>query len=351
MKQLVIIGNGFDKAHGLPTSYSEFIQHYLMKCYSEACDNNGGYSDDNLEFFLSTQFSEDHNGKSIEKYYALLRECKANFKNKFLERIISKVNQRYWVDIEMDYFDMLSVLGDQFLRRSKNTRLIKALNEDLQGIKVLLQNYLNEIVEPIIRETKLYFLNEFQIINNRRESNEETLFLNFNYTSTLDAYVNELDNTKCIYIHGKLNQPKNPIIFGFGDEQHKKYELIESLNENLFLKNIKTFKYLLTNNYRDLTMFLESFDEAILPDEEFEVSIFGHSCGMSDGTLLNHIFDRDNCKGISIYYHKNQEDFIERSNEISRHFKSKNKNNLRLRINPFEDSKPCPQYEDLLDVK
>ena len=49
MNRLVIIGNGFDLAHGLPTSYKHFIDDY----WKTVCDTNGTkkikYNDDLIE--------------------------------------------------------------------------------------------------------------------------------------------------------------------------------------------------------------------------------------------------------------------------------------------------------------
>ena len=44
MNRLVIIGNGFDLAHGLPTSYKDFIDDYWKNAIQELYDNNK-YSD------------------------------------------------------------------------------------------------------------------------------------------------------------------------------------------------------------------------------------------------------------------------------------------------------------------
>ena len=57
-----------------------------------------------------------------------------------------------------------------------------------------------------------------------------------------------------------------------------KYE--DEKNNDLF-KHIKSFEYLKTKNYSLLTRFVES--------EDFQVHIYGHSCGLSDRTMLNQI--------------------------------------------------------------
>lgn len=44
MNRLILIGNGFDLAHGMKTSYNDFILWYLKKCFEEAY-RKGSYSD------------------------------------------------------------------------------------------------------------------------------------------------------------------------------------------------------------------------------------------------------------------------------------------------------------------
>ena len=57
-------------------------------------------------------------------------------------------------------------------------------------------------------------------------------FVNFNYTNTFENYIDKLKNSDLIYIHGKLNDVDNKIIFVFGDEIDSNYRKIEDLNLN-----------------------------------------------------------------------------------------------------------------------
>ncbi|WP_160070260.1 AbiH family protein [Sphingobacterium bovisgrunnientis] len=44
MNRLIIIGNGFDLAHGLPTSYSHFIKYIWSNIFKYSKDNDYKYS-------------------------------------------------------------------------------------------------------------------------------------------------------------------------------------------------------------------------------------------------------------------------------------------------------------------
>ncbi|OFX29710.1 MAG: hypothetical protein A2W92_13655 [Bacteroidetes bacterium GWA2_42_15] len=166
--------------------------------------------------------------------------------------------------------------------------------------------------------------------------------MNFNYTKTLEFYTNRNFRTKnnLINIHGELVNLSNPIIFGYGNEMDPNYERIENLNNNEFLKNIKSFGYFQSSNYQDIIRFIDS--------ENFTVKILGHSCGLSDRILLNTIFEHPNCKAIKIYYYQKSEtenDYFEKTQEISRHFKASGKGNMRTKIVPFEKCQPLLPYK------
>ena len=144
--------------------------------------------------------------------------------------------------------------------------------------------------------------------------------MNFNYTDTAQLYA---DSVKCrvINIHGELNNQSNPIIFGYGDELDDDFREIEKTNDNDFLENIKSIHYNKTKNYRQLLEFLL--------DGIYQVFTMGHSCGNSDRTLLNAIFEHPNCISVKPFYHQREyrDDYIDIIKNISRNFT--NKQNMR----------------------
>jgi hypothetical protein len=171
-----------------------------------------------------------------------------------------------------------------------------------------------------------------------------TLIINFNYTNLIDTYMSKLfpgydNNENCVNIHGQINDPKNKIIFGFGDEYDDNYKLIEKLNDNRYLDNVKSINYSLTKNYKNILKFIE--------DDEYQVFIMGHSCGISDKTLLQTLFEHKNCKSIEIYYHKideSSDNYLDISKNISRIFTDKYK--LRKIVVNKEDSSPLLKYNN-----
>ena len=141
------------------------------------------------------------------------------------------------------------------------------------------------------------------------------------------------------FIHGKLgNVLENKINFGFGDEMDDDYKAIENLNENEYLKNFKSFQYLQNSNYNDLLRYIDS--------ERFQVIVMGHSCGLSDRTLLNTIFEHTNCRSIKVFYHLKEDgtdNYTEIIQNISRHFNKKKL--MREKIVNKTFCKPLPQIQ------
>lgn len=165
---------------------------------------------------------------------------------------------------------------------------------------------------------------------------DRVMLLNFNYTKTADMYMpNDDYHFPINHIHGHLDNPDSAI-FGYGDELDNKYQEISSLNNNELLKNIKSIRYLEDVNYRNVLEFVES--------APYQIYIMGHSCGTSDRTLLNTLFEHPNCVSIKPFYYQNdegQDNYIEIVQNISRNFSNAQK--MRDRVVNKTFCQPLPQ--------
>jgi hypothetical protein len=247
-----------------------------------------------------------------------------------------------WVDVEIDFFHVLK----DVLRIGKG---LDKYNTQFGFLKKELENYLSKIQENAIINinkelidcfTEPIFKNEVVTVKLKEdEKPKNTYFLNFNYTNTLEDYIkkcNSIIHSTHNQIHGKLNSPENPIVFGFGDEFDHDYIEYEKYNDNSIYKHVKSFDYLKTDNYFSLIRFIDS--------ASFQVHIYGHSCVFSDRTMLNQIFENQNCKSIKIFYYQNSEnenDYTEKTYEISRHFRDKSL--FRKKMVPFNLCSKMPQ--------
>lgn len=357
MNRLIIIGNGFDLAHGIKTSFNDFISDYFCTAVNSFY-NNGSYSDVLLEINFKVNYhSFSKTPKPVNKetvYEAANRLIKTrdiNFKfhSLLLERIYSRASILKWVDIEIEFFNVL-IDTKQGHKGANQGDAIKKVNEQLEFLKIKLIDYLSE-QEEIFNNTsiKSQLANSFreeikkhEIVTVSLENDklpDNLYFLNFNYTNTFEDYYEICKRhipSNFNYIHGNLSGKYGKPIFGFGDEFDKKYLEFEDEKNNDLFKHIKSFEYLQTKNFYELTRFIES--------NSFQTHIYGHSCGISDRTMLNQIFEHENCKSIKIFYHKineEQNDFTNKTYEISRHFKDKIM--LRKKLVPLELSRAMPQ--------
>lgn len=195
---------------------------------------------------------------------------------------------------------------------------------------------INNLVDNIVTE------NSINKSMNPRIKNY-TIFLNFNYTNIEDYYVKELkdafpDEVKSIHIHGELNNAINPVIFGYDDEKDVEFNEIKNSFDSGYSENVKTINYIITGNYNELVKFIEN--------NEYEVYVLGHSCGISDRTILSKIIDTDNCKSIKIYYYVkdgNSTDHKDKVINISRMFP--------LNTNIINKIVPQDKCEELSNIK
>lgn len=418
MNRLVIIGNGFDLAHGLKTKYSDFIDDFWSNVLYDFKPPQHKANKSIIN--LNIDFTKSHNLIDYEKLKQEIEEI-SSFKkfNEFKEKynlfspnrnIISLIfkndffssicysKKENWVDIESEYYYQLKEIAkeknpyiskkDEEFWLSKKEQRVKKLNDEFEQIKQLFEKYLKDKIEPLVRNKSLdlpnilpfcyrdeekleKFFKEFslsdykdlkQYIEKFRGLHTEQIeqniilgnlpfnavFLNFNYTSSLSNYkITQTSFVKEIQIHGKIDDKNNKMNFGFGDEMDDDYKMIENLNENEYLRNFKSFGYSQNSNYKDLLNFIDS--------EKFQVYIMGHSCGISDRTMLNTIFEHNNCRSIKIFYHQWKDEngqlhdnYTEIVQNISRHFNEKKL--MREKVVNKSLCVPLPQIKNDLQL-
>ena len=364
MNRLVIIGNGFDMAHGFKTSYKDFINWYCNQRVDAFVGNVTKVSKDSLCKFIIKDKSElscwnvfsfqnsnfkDINGDRTISGYDIIQNIKNDSEDfifecsQFLSTLLQSIEAKGWVDIENDYYQLLK----KCIENPQCGYSINDLNTQLAFLQGKLVEYLRTIDinkdRNDLQEAMVDYFDPADFSTEGRQKAQDNLgldfadfdrefidyeelqrlvpkrimLLSFNYTETARRYNNF--NITHNYIHGELVKPES-IIFGYGDELDKDYQDILDRNDNELLKNVKSVKYLETRHYKDMLEFLMS--------APFQVLIMGHSCGNSDRTLLNTVFEHENCVSIKPFYHKwedGSDNYLELVQNISRNF-----TNMRL---------------------
>lgn len=231
MNKLILVGNGFDLAHSLPTSYKHFLNHFWKNI-------SANYKEENYKNFImvnekyhrilnfkkdATDFkSFEQNIKEYANHYSYyyneldkicFTENNTNpktifkFNNDFFKKINEKNNIENWVDIENEYYLELkritklnfSHLDDNENKTERKKQVLK-LNKEFEQIKYLLIRYLRENVlekfdlEKIVSEKD--FLGMYTIFKpnsslNNNEWNEKEFKSTSDYKHIKDIYAKE----------------------------------------------------------------------------------------------------------------------------------------------------------------
>lgn len=417
MNRLIIVGNGFDIAHNLPTRYKQFIDWYfntfndrIRKCSSievgdELCSLRltGTCNYDSFNRLLRFEGIANDELNRLKGYSRLVRITESGL----LKEIVYSMQTKNWVDLEQDYYNLLIRKGENSIEYLTKT---DKLNKDLECLKRHLFDYLqlicgdiehsfkcipsmtDLIMAPIRKEDiavsslelwerhvddrmKLTYdemcdrllgynldggaywkLNAFiesgkaslgyegNMEENAKIPNayyipERTMLLNFNYTDIADQYLPKGNSSFEInHIHGSLENVDS-MIFGYGDELDENYKNLENKNDNEYMRNMKSIRYQETDNYRRMLSFIES--------APYQIFILGHSCGISDRTLLNTLFEHKNCASIKPFYHHDgvRDNYNDIIASISRNFTDMKK--MRDRVVNKTYCQPLPQAKTI----
>ena len=350
MNRIVLIGNGFDLAHGLKTSYSDFIAWYFTQCGNSLLRETGREFSDGLCSFKMHDGVEPANWalafqgwhfkrenpfipwNGIKAFLAAYEDhdfCKVSFLSPLLKKVWEQTISLGWVDIEKEYFSLLK--EERLTMKGEIERPdYKELNGKLDILRNKLIEYLISESEkecPVIDKIKNIIYRptqgrevsvSFKKSLNRKTIEDiaphRTMLLNFNYTKTPEQYLIPSSNVEVNYIHGTLDNPES-VIFGYGDELDTSFKKLQDMDDNECMRHIKSIRYLETDNYRRMLEFIET--------TAFQIVILGHSCGNSDRTLLNTLFEHRNCVSIKPYYYVKEDgtdNHLEMIQNISRNF-------------------------------
>lgn len=243
--QLFIIGNGFDRAHNLPTTYWDF-RKYLEDMHPEFL-----YSFEQ-EYYIYPN-SDDEAKKII-----LWNELETNLAN-ISEDVI--VEQAVSIEMGLDGGDV--GIEDTLYYHFK----------DKYGYITLLTKYMKQWIRTIrIQDNTI----KTSLIN----SINDAIYITFNYTSVLENNYG-IDVNRVIHIHGSLSQRDDDPVLGHGNKDRierirkKRYQA-----ENIFSeKEISIYRAIedyYNHTYKDITRYMPRLD-LLLSRNIDEISVIGHS--------------------------------------------------------------------------
>lgn len=398
MNDIIILGNGFDLAHGLATGYKDYVRAMLIDSLREKI-NRLEYQDSpfripecpeiyrtpsdevNLSFLYYGY--ELENEPLINLYRDTAKYHKYSLPD-LISHIIEDFENKGWVDLEGTYFSLLTRILAQ--EKFDQARVI-ALNEQMESLRKSLCQYLNKVTPTelsdyinghfiSIREGYI-MMAERQLKQNRetlRASDKQAIdtpernndqndaleivrrlsgitVLTFNYTDTCEAlYKDTLTiNTGDLPLRIAHYLPAEgiPPTFIYIHGSLKEKDIVLGYGDETTDK----FRELEDANDNELTKYFKSFYYMqnsryrqffeVLERGPFRLHLMGHSCGLSDRVLLSSIFNHPNLEDVKIYYHargENENDYFQLCQNISRHFHDKHA--MRLKILPCKGDDP-----------
>lgn len=342
-KDVLIIGNGFDLYHKLPTRYIDFL--FLVKNWSDFFDDYNRSLREKIEDLEYKKFNItlDEYGKLTNdslRDFAKYAKSFNNDKIQTLNVIISKnawiqyfIKSEYekegWIDFETEIEKVLTIIEHFFTIDVDNCvgklfsnvvnptiyEIIKILmnvtdsfplklglynKTDVEKIKYgnVKRNLIEELkidLNKLIDALKIYMEEFVEKINTPYYSEQiknlnDINLLTFNYTNTY-SYIYENVNT-IHYVHGSLED--NNIVLGASGED------FENLDYVYFQKYFQRIQKKTGALYKKwIGKAKESYT-----DREIHVYIMGHSLGMTDKDILADFFyNNKNVSDITIFYH------------------------------------------------
>lgn len=346
--RILMIGNGFDLAHSLPTKYTDFLawiqaiqyitnyenaskdvlfEDFKMKICEESkvlqdeirtlleknfIDEIGEYSKEILEcisenhwiqYFMEIRESMSENWidfeAEISEVIQMLQEDMKNktFKDAYLESIEIKYFHKKFINVPQEIKMIDGKQVHSFITAS-HKNLHDILLKDLDRLIRCLEIYLEEYVSKI----------EINSISNQIEELQPNKVLSFNYTSTYQKiYENNIEKIEYDYIHGKADinnsiESDNMILgideYLCGEDKNKHTEYIQFKKFYQRIHKETGSIYLnwldeIYENYKEGVERERSISPAqrrMLPNEFFykqnELFIFGHSLDKTDGDVI-----------------------------------------------------------------
>lgn len=334
---VLVIGNGFDLAHGLPTRYMDFLE--FIEKYKE-------YYDDSL---IDSDFT------NITVYFKNLKENRSDIYNE-INNLINEnrwihhflmlkdknllENKQTWIDFESEISKVVKVFETVKKRFNNNSysefnvvrlndyefEILHYVLEDGIELSVMdciftlgqIEAYIKKLeydLERLIRSLEIY-LNHYVKLNYSNALNKIDFInklkvdyvLTFNYTSTYEC-VYDTSKVKFDYIHGKANVEHDlsacNLVLGIDE-----YLNTDERNKNVEFIRFKKFYQRIYKGtgclYKDwISFYLEQKVKNYNSQRKLNLYFIGHSLDVTDKDILKELIL---CEGANttIYYH-NQE--------------------------------------------
>lgn len=276
---ILVLGNGFDIAHGLPTSYIDFL-HFLSNWEVQKI---GDPKKDYEMEYVKVAKSQKKDAYS---------KCINNMWYKYFKKQMGAISyNKSWINFEEEIGNRVKNIDI-----SKSSHWKSELGKFTECLNFYFYDYINSI--HVDRRLPDIYDKQFEYV------------LSFNYTNTFERLYGKVfdsaNQIKYSFVHGKA-EPSASLVLGCDNllaEDFTKYPQYDAM-----VPFEKTFQR--TEKETD-----KSFKEWLVStDQDFYVHILGHSLGLTDKSLLIDLILNPKAK-IIIYFHSPENRTILISNLI-----------------------------------
>ena len=326
---ILVIGNGFDLGHHLPTQYSNFLD--FVKAFKNPDDSDyskfiTGIKDNNevlyneirqliennvlLDYFLSIYEDRCKKGKKgwidfeseISFLVQKLDEAKQDIEKKYsksgkaemLDRVIA--NYLKPIIVAKDVKDPNVIVGERLYEPRFFGYKANQVLECLNRLTHLLEIYLHHFIEKADCKYRLPDIKGLEIDR----------VLSFNYTDTYRRYYDPNEKARYCFIHGKTKEGSiETCNLVLGIDEYLPLERRDSDNQFVWFKKFYQRIYKETGSeYLDWINDFEEFNERHkkAPPTHADIYIYGHSLDVTDKDVLSRLIMMKNTT-THIFYH------------------------------------------------
>ena len=254
-KVLYIIGNGFDRAHGLKTDYKDFIKY---------CEKN------------------QYNGNK-----------------ELIERCLDDNGDKLWTQFEqslgeLDFHNIIEEAGEDYEESEFSYTKMFAVKESIC-----------DLFKSWIKSIEIHTVPMFKFT-------KDDYFITFNYTNTLEK-IYHIDKSQIYHIHGEIND----IIFGHNnciklrDRLTDVHEGYEEMPNNIFNLNSMACN-ILEEFKKPIKDIIKKFSHSKFYSQIKNIKkkiILGHSINDIDLSYYRFLFDKLNFEIIECTYYKGDDKY------------------------------------------
>lgn len=353
---ILLIGNGFDLAHKLPTAYKDFLE-FCEKTRYIYTFNDQASVDEYVEKHLQNWKMQEPI-KEVLRNAFYKRECNRKYyenreddlqvktPNTALNEIYTHIKDNVWLDYFLNRYKKMGQNWIDF--ESEISKVIQALDDaryqfecggSLSGVEknkveILLAilkvsgttmktaygsldeidhftGHLNIELERLIRALEIYiaeFVRKIEVLYKNPDIEKLNLdhILSFNYSDTYERIYGNGRQMKYDYIHGRADINKNiltsNLVLGIDEylDDARKDKELEFLTFKKFYQRI----YKSTGNtYLNWLNTIKKNDFQV-----HNLYIFGHSLDVTDKDILKMFICNDNIQTKIFYYRNNKDD-------------------------------------------